>query len=298
MFKRFYLLVIFASSLGSTGLMAGEKVGLPDDLIRPPTLSALGAFLRTVEHPVATPVPVEETVGATDPYDSFDESPPITPDEQVAIFFDAARSADYRTIRLLLSVPSQTELIAAIYRFDRECRLRTARAPMSARAMLRARYECFVLDVLPDSFTWQRDRFGRTPLHYVTDVDMAKLLLSEGLANIDAVDFDGRTALHLAVLLKRWRVVKWLLQLGADVRIEDCSGLIAADYVFVDIEGQPVAMTHTLENFHSALTPIPPPRDRRATATPNVSPGGRRGHRRTWSTDTMPGSRGGRRSSF
>jgi ankyrin repeat protein len=78
-----------------------------------------------------------------------------------------------------------------------------------------------------------RDRAGRTPLHYAAidrrSADRSaevRSLLEQG-ADVDAVDEEGMTALHFAAMRKDTDVVRVLLEGGAQVNRQDRRGLTA-----------------------------------------------------------------------
>lgn len=79
-----------------------------------------------------------------------------------------------------------------------------------------------------------KDGHGNTALHTLViasdtpeethkAIEIAELLLSEG-TNINATDADGNTPLHLAVREENYLLTKYLIQNGADIRIENNKG--------------------------------------------------------------------------
>ena len=79
-----------------------------------------------------------------------------------------------------------------------------------------------VITLLADTTTKleARNSKGRTPLHCVTSYKIVKDLLAAG-ANINALDKNGDTPLHVAILTQRVPVVQVLLQSGADVTLKN-----------------------------------------------------------------------------
>lgn len=77
-----------------------------------------------------------------------------------------------------------------------------------------------------------KDKKNNTPLHWAALNDKATSLmfLLQWETNINEINIDGQTALHLAVKLKRSRIVKKLLQNGADPMIKDNHGRTCIDY--------------------------------------------------------------------
>ncbi|WCR59687.1 MAG: hypothetical protein PG978_001135 [Wolbachia endosymbiont of Ctenocephalides felis wCfeF] len=71
--------------------------------------------------------------------------------------------------------------------------------------------------LLENSFKniYERDKRGRTVLHYAIDAKTVRLLVEKG-ANVNAADVEGHTALHLAVTEKRLEIVRELIKSGAD----------------------------------------------------------------------------------
>lgn len=67
---------------------------------------------------------------------------------------------------------------------------------------------------------YERDKRGRTVLHYAVDAKTVRLLVEKG-ANVNAADVEGHTALHLAITEKRLEVVRELIKSGADVNAEE-----------------------------------------------------------------------------
>lgn len=75
-----------------------------------------------------------------------------------------------------------------------------------------------------------RDSSGCSPLHLASTADIAKRLISTDSLRLNAEDNEGRSALHHAVLKRRPRVVKVLLEAGIDQSMEDDTGRTAAFY--------------------------------------------------------------------
>ncbi|WP_265021659.1 ankyrin repeat domain-containing protein [Wolbachia endosymbiont (group A) of Icerya purchasi] len=67
---------------------------------------------------------------------------------------------------------------------------------------------------------YERDKKGRTVLHYAVDAKTVRLLVEKG-ANVNATDIGGYTALHLAVTEKRLETVRELIKSGANVNAEE-----------------------------------------------------------------------------
>jgi ankyrin repeat protein len=103
-------------------------------------------------------------------------------------------------------------------------------------AIFRAAHECdtervaAMLDDDPDllSSTWHDQTVMIWPICHgrERDVDVARLLLERG-AEVDALGFLGRTALHYAAIAGRVEVLSLLLQNGADSRRADNEGCTA-----------------------------------------------------------------------
>ena len=68
-----------------------------------------------------------------------------------------------------------------------------------------------------------RNKFGRTPLHYATNREVAEFLISRG-AYVDDVDEFGRTPLHYAAIENRADVVEVLIKSGANINARDNEG--------------------------------------------------------------------------
>ena len=71
------------------------------------------------------------------------------------------------------------------------------------------------------------DQDGNSPLHLaVTEqvIGIVKFLVNESSDNINAVNGRGKTALHLAALLKKTEIVSILINAGANCLIQDDSG--------------------------------------------------------------------------
>ncbi|XP_034245059.1 85/88 kDa calcium-independent phospholipase A2-like [Thrips palmi] len=66
-------------------------------------------------------------------------------------------------------------------------------------------------------------KFGGTPLHWSCSREVVESLL-EKKCHINALNFDGRSALHLMVMRKRLDCIMALLSHGADLNIGDCDG--------------------------------------------------------------------------
>jgi len=82
--------------------------------------------------------------------------------------------------------------------------------------------------------------FGRTPLGWTKNGQVVKVLI-EADASVNARDFNGQTALHLAVIGGLTQLEEFLLENGANTNIRDISGLTAADYS----QAHPVPPTKT-----------------------------------------------------
>ena len=78
----------------------------------------------------------------------------------------------------------------------------------------------------------ERDRSGRTPLHYAVytrpEVRVARILLEAG-ADPNIQDAYGRTPLHYAVFHDNPRIISLLLRYGADPNIKDNKGMTPLD---------------------------------------------------------------------
>ncbi|KAK0161672.1 hypothetical protein PV327_008091 [Microctonus hyperodae] len=75
----------------------------------------------------------------------------------------------------------------------------------------------------PNSLSAQDMKFGGTPLHWSSSREVVDALI-EMNCNIDALNFDGRTALHIMVMRKRLDCVVALLSHMASVNIVDNEG--------------------------------------------------------------------------
>ena len=74
-------------------------------------------------------------------------------------------------------------------------------------------------------------KYGKYPLHFAAyrrDPSIANLLLQAG-ATVDAVTYDGWTALHWAASNGKIQVVEALLNAGADKAVKDKYGETALD---------------------------------------------------------------------
>ncbi len=75
------------------------------------------------------------------------------------------------------------------------------------------------------------DRRGKTALHIAVMVEkpeVARYLLEHG-ANVNCQDDEGRTPLHIASILKNDELVNLLIERGADRKIPDVYGRIPGD---------------------------------------------------------------------
>ena len=59
-------------------------------------------------------------------------------------------------------------------------------------------------------------RDGKLPINWVSEIRIAKLLIEHG-CNINKLNSDGMTPLHRAVVIKAYNVVRYLIELGADI---------------------------------------------------------------------------------
>jgi ankyrin repeat protein len=77
-----------------------------------------------------------------------------------------------------------------------------------------------------------RDAYGRTPLHYVADVNCVKVahLLVKAGADVNARDRDGKTPLHYAVAKCRIEAIRELAAAGADLNARDFGGRTPLHY--------------------------------------------------------------------
>ena len=75
-----------------------------------------------------------------------------------------------------------------------------------------------------------RDEDGCTPLHLAKTAEVARRLATTDNVRINTEDYEGRSALHYAVLLQRLWVVKALLEAGIDQNMEDDYGRTASFY--------------------------------------------------------------------
>lgn len=95
-----------------------------------------------------------------------------------------------------------------------------------------------------------QDGIRNTALHYAASegsLDVLEAILTYDGCDVDYVNIEGATPLHLAVKIKepelRALIVDSLLDAGADTRIKDKAGELAQDYVAKDD-------TETLNAFH------------------------------------------------
>lgn len=66
-------------------------------------------------------------------------------------------------------------------------------------------------------------KFGGTPLHWCVSREVVNTLIEKN-CDIDALNFDGRTALHIMVIRKRLDCVAALLSHMANINIVDKDG--------------------------------------------------------------------------
>ena len=66
-------------------------------------------------------------------------------------------------------------------------------------------------------------KFGGTPLHWSVSREVISTLIEKN-CDIDALNFDGRTALHIMVVRKRLECVAALLSHMANINIVDKEG--------------------------------------------------------------------------
>lgn len=64
------------------------------------------------------------------------------------------------------------------------------------------------------------DQEGKPPLHYCRNIPMIDILLSHG-ANINSLDYNGRSCLHTAAERGHAGVIRYLIEKGATVYVED-----------------------------------------------------------------------------
>ncbi|XP_065355561.1 ankyrin repeat domain-containing protein 39 [Calliphora vicina] len=84
-----------------------------------------------------------------------------------------------------------------------------------------------VKDFIAKGKTMERDNCDYTALHYAArngNVEICKLLLNEGKADINAVTKGGATALHRAAMMGHLNVVKLLIDLKANIELKDEDG--------------------------------------------------------------------------
>ena len=75
-----------------------------------------------------------------------------------------------------------------------------------------------------------RDEHGCTPLHNASSGEAVKRLLADRRIEKNIEDYEGRSALHCAVLKRRLDVIKALLEASIDTTLEDDRGKTAAFY--------------------------------------------------------------------
>ncbi|XP_066992758.1 85/88 kDa calcium-independent phospholipase A2 [Anabrus simplex] len=92
-------------------------------------------------------------------------------------------------------------------------------------------------------------KFGGTPLHWCCSREVIEALVDMG-CNIDALNFDGRTALHLMVFRNRLECVVALLGRGADVNIGDNDGNTP---LHIAVQHAPVPIIQALVVFGADL---------------------------------------------
>lgn len=66
-------------------------------------------------------------------------------------------------------------------------------------------------------------KFGGTPLHWCSSRETLNALIMQG-CNVNATNFDGRTALHVMVARNRFECVVTLLAHDADIDVVDKDG--------------------------------------------------------------------------
>lgn len=81
-----------------------------------------------------------------------------------------------------------------------------------------------------------RGESGQTPMHWMAtlgDVHALSLLIS-AKADIDAIDSDGNTPLHQAVISRQTLAVRKLIEYGADMHLKNRVGLSPSDVAKLD----------------------------------------------------------------
>jgi len=152
----------------------------------------------------------------------------------------------------------------------------------------------------------QKDRGGYTPLHYaaghcklklkevpgkettvgettykaysqvtVCSLEIISLLLSKG-ANIDGVDAEGKTALHLAASLGALDAVDLLVSRGANLGIRDQFGNTALDYATLLRKGDVAERLKKAEQAKAEGAEVPAPTSQPSLAK-KEKPGAKRG---------------------
>ena len=77
-----------------------------------------------------------------------------------------------------------------------------------------------------------QDRYGRTALHMAVEtvhIEMVRLLLGQGGANVNISDNEGMRAIHFAVMKKEPDIIRLLLQKNAEIKAQNNKGQSAVD---------------------------------------------------------------------
>ena len=89
-----------------------------------------------------------------------------------------------------------------------------------------------------------RESTGALPLHDAAKNGQVYIVncLSDEQANLEAVDNNGRTALHYAAIFNRREVYDILVEKGANFKLKDAFGL-TPEYILDSIDTQEVQIT-------------------------------------------------------
>jgi uncharacterized delta-60 repeat protein len=102
-----------------------------------------------------------------------------------------------------------------------------------------------------------RDKHGFTLLHWVSNPDIAKALITAG-ADVNAQTIDGRTPLQSAALNNHIEIAKLLLNAGARSDLADREGKTALDVAMKHHNAALIDLLHNAAQNDGAATPVLP----------------------------------------